>query len=137
MAGKMVRNRKHAFNRCASRTTALADHPATVYLREDVLLSAPNGWIGELFLPENVDATVATLVGSQPDSGPAANIEAAKAGRADADQRIRRFPAAIAVGVDPASMVDVINQAQPERTAAQAEIDNTQTRGAALGVAEI
>jgi hypothetical protein len=41
------------------------------------------------------------LLGSQPDRGPAANIEAAKARRADADQRIRRFQAAIAAGVDP------------------------------------
>jgi hypothetical protein len=68
MAGEMVR--KNVFYRCASRTmapgsTALADHPATVNLREDVLASAVNGWIGELFLPENVDRTVAELVGAQ------------------------------------------------------------------------
>jgi hypothetical protein len=51
MAGEMVR--KNVFYRCASRTmapgsTALADHPATVNLREDVLASAVNGWVGEL-----------------------------------------------------------------------------------------
>jgi hypothetical protein len=34
-------------------------------------------------------------------------------------------------------MVDAINQAQAERTAAQAEIDNAQTREAALDVAEV
>jgi hypothetical protein len=78
---------------------ALVDHPATVNLREELLLSALNGWIGELFSPENMDATVASLVGSQPDSGPAANVEAAKARRADADQRIRRFQAAITAEV--------------------------------------
>jgi recombinase len=140
MAGEMVR--QHAFYRCASRTmapgsAALADHPATVNLREDMLISALNGWIDELFLPENIDATVATLVGSQPDGGPSVNVEAAKARRADADQRVRRFQAAIAAGVDPASMVDAINQAQAERTAAQSEIDTAQTSEAALDLAEV
>jgi hypothetical protein len=44
---------------------------------------------------------------------------------ADAETRLRIFQAAIAAGVDPAAMVDVINTAQAERAAAQAEIDNS------------
>jgi hypothetical protein len=80
---------------------------------------------------------VATLIGSQPDGGPSVNVEAAKARRADADQRVRRFQTAIAAGVDPASMVDAINQAQAERTAAQAEINNVQTSEAALDMTEV
>jgi len=71
----------------APGSAALADHSATVNLREDALLSALNGWIGRLFLPENVDQTVAELVGSQAPDRPSAGLEAEKARRADADQR--------------------------------------------------
>ncbi len=135
MAGEMVR--RNTFYRCASRTMApgslaLADHPATVNLREDALLAALNGWIGELFMPENVDRTVAELVGAQAPGRSASSLEGTKARRADADQRLRRFQAAIAAGV-----VDGINQAQAERTAAQAEIDSAPSDAAVLDSAEV
>jgi hypothetical protein len=44
---------------------ALAEHPKTVNLREEVLTEAINGWIGGLFSPENGDDTVRALVESQ------------------------------------------------------------------------
>lgn len=56
----------------------------------------------------------------------------AKARRADAEQRLRRYQAAI----DPVAMVEVINQAQAARAAAQAEIDNAPAR-ATLDPAEV
>jgi hypothetical protein len=37
--------------------------------------------------------------------------------------RLRRFQAAIAWGADPAALVDVIDEAQAQRAAAQAELD--------------
>jgi hypothetical protein len=40
---------------------------------------------------------------------------------ADAEARPRRFQAAIASGVDPAALVDAINEAQAQRAAARAE----------------
>jgi hypothetical protein len=40
---------------------------------------------------------------------------------ADAEARLRRFQAAIAAGIDPAALVEVINTAQGERAAAPAE----------------
>jgi hypothetical protein len=42
---------------------------------------------------------------------------------ADAEARLRRFQEAIASGVDPVALVDVINEAQRERTAARAELE--------------
>ncbi len=44
---------------------------------------------------------------------------------ADAEPRLRRFQTAIAAGVDPAALVESINQAQAQRAAAHAELDNT------------
>ena len=42
-----------------------SDHPKTVNLREMPVVEALNGWIGQLFDRENIDATVAALLDSQ------------------------------------------------------------------------
>jgi hypothetical protein len=140
MSGEMVR--KNAYYRCAARTlapgsAALADHPITVNLREDVMVDALNRWIGRLFDRENIDQTVTQLLGSQPTGAASGDVAAAKARRADADRRLRRFQDAIAAGADPAAVVEPMNQAQAERAAAQAEIDAAPTNGTALDVAEV
>ncbi|MCA1677394.1 MAG: hypothetical protein LC799_36195 [Actinobacteria bacterium] len=49
--------------------------------------------------------------------------EAASKRLADAEGWLHRFQTAIAAGVDPAALVDAINQAQAQRAAAQAELD--------------
>lgn len=43
---------------------------------------------------------------------------------ADSESRLRRHQEAIDAGVDPAALVEVINPAQAERAAAQAELTN-------------
>ena len=136
MQGEVVR--KATYYRCDVRTmapdaAALASHPPTVNLREDVIVSAVNGWIGQLFHPAQREQTVAALLGAQPAQ--AIGADDAKARRADADQRLRRYQAAIAAGVDPTAMVEAINQAQAERRAAQAEIDSAPA-AAVLAAAE-
>ncbi|KAA2254870.1 hypothetical protein F0L68_29245 [Solihabitans fulvus] len=59
------------YYRCPARTLApgslaLASHPPAVYLREDVIQDAVDGWLGELFAPKNLDRTVAALVSLLP-----------------------------------------------------------------------
>jgi hypothetical protein len=140
MAGEMVR--KNAYYRCAARTlapgsAALADHPSTVNLREDVIVDALNRWIGRLFHPENVDLTVAELLGSQPAAAVSIDVSAAKARRREAEQRLQRFQDAIAAGVDPTALVEPVNQAQADKAAAQAEIDAASRQAKPLDVAEV
>jgi hypothetical protein len=105
---------------------ALADQPATVNLREDAVLKALNGWIQGLFTRENVDQTVAALMASQDGTaGSSAAREATRARLAKAEARLRRLRAtAIEAGVDPAALVESINEAQTERAAARAELQN-------------
>jgi DNA invertase Pin-like site-specific DNA recombinase len=119
------------YYRCPSRTLApnspvLASHPPTVYLREDPLRDEVNEWIGRLFAPENVDNTIAELLGSQEvgRSGGHDLLAAAKKRLASAEERLRRHQAAIEAGVDPMALVEVINQAQAERAAARSELDS-------------
>src|SRR5882757_1270357 len=129
MQGSTIRS--GTYYRCTARTlapgaAALADHPATVNLREDVVVESLNGWIGTLFTGENVDQTVAALVASQDGAGGRSSAkEAVKARLAKADARLRRLQAAIEAGADPAALVEGINEAQAERVAARAELENT------------
>ncbi|MCE7003260.1 recombinase family protein [Kibdelosporangium philippinense] len=122
------------YYRCPARTLApgspaLVDHPPTVYVREDPLLEAVNEWLGGLFHPKNRDRTVRMLVGSQERATPSGDREQAAKRASDAEAKLRRFQAAIGAGVDPAALVEVINQAQAERAAARAELDNAPTEG--------
>lgn len=126
--------RKGAYYRCATRTmapgaAAVAEHPRTVNLREDQVVPLVNDWIGHLFAPQNLDETVATLLGDQKRTAPGGDVAEAKARRADADQRLRRYQEAIAAGIDPSALVDAVNQAKAERDAAQAEIDGAASGG--------
>ncbi|NUT49851.1 MAG: recombinase family protein [Saccharothrix sp.] len=131
MQGEAVR--KGTYYRCTARTlapgsAALADHPKMVNLREDVVLTALNGWIGRLFAPENVDATVAELLGSQ-ESTEQASGNSAKKRLADAEAQLSRYQQAIKAGVDPAALVEVINEAQAARAAARAELAKVKSGG--------
>jgi hypothetical protein len=67
-------------------------------------------------------ASNASTIGPQAKT-PSVDVGGAKARRADAEQRLRRHLTSIAAGVEPAALVETINQAQAERSAAQAEID--------------
>ncbi|HYZ08096.1 MAG TPA: zinc ribbon domain-containing protein, partial [Pseudonocardiaceae bacterium] len=121
--------KSRTYYRCAARSlvpgsTALHSHPKNVYLPEVAVIEALNAWIGDLFHPKNVDRTVAALVASQDGArGVPSTREAASKRLADAEARLRRFQTAIAAGVDPAALVESINQAQAQRAAAQAELD--------------
>lgn len=140
MQGATIRN--GTYYRCTTRSmapgsAALVDHPTTVNVREDAVIDAVNSWLGHLFDRDHLDETVAALVESQ--GGPDVTTkgrERAKARLADAEQRLRRYQAAVAAGVEPAALVDAINAAQAERAAAQAEVDNAGER-TAIDAAEV
>jgi hypothetical protein len=84
-----------------------------------------NDWLSGLFAPENVDRTVAALLGSQGDEQ--GSREAVKVRLANAEAKMRRFQSAIEAGVDPVALVESINSAQAERAALRAELDNLPT----------
>jgi DNA invertase Pin-like site-specific DNA recombinase len=130
MHGATVRQTEHYY-RCLARTLApgspwLEDHPRTVNLRETAVLPPLNDWLARLFAPENVDKTVASLLDHQDQPGrKRATYESLKKRVTDAEARLRKFQDAIAAGVDPTALVAPINEAQTERAAAQAQLDNT------------
>jgi hypothetical protein len=115
------------YYRCAARSIvpgapALADHPKNVYLPEAALVGPLNEWLARLFDEVNLDAMVASLAASQSiDRG----RNAAQQRLHDAEARVRRLQAAIAAGVDPAALVEAINETQAQREAAQVELQHT------------
>jgi len=128
------------YYRCVARTlapgaAALESHPKNVYLPERVVLEPLNGWLGGLFAPENVDRTVAALLDSQdgaPAGRPTVAREALQARLAEAESRLKRLRVAIEAGVDPAALVESINEAQAERGSAKAELDSAASAGSNL-----
>jgi hypothetical protein len=116
------------YYRCVARTLApgspaLADHPKNVYLPERAVLPALNRWIGGLFDRKNRDETVAALVACQDGGNDTSARQAMKKRLSDAETRLRRLKDAIEAGVDPAALVESINEAQAQRAAAQAELN--------------
>ncbi len=120
------------YYRCPARTLAphspvLARHPAAVYVREAAICTPLNRWIATLFDAMNRDRTVQARVDSQGGSLVDTNLDQARRRLANAEARLRRHQAAIEAGVDPAAIVDAINQAHTERAAARAELDERPT----------
>jgi hypothetical protein len=130
MQGATIRH-DETYYRCQARSLApgspaLADHPRTVNVREADLVELLNKWIGTVFARENVDRTVAELIASQAgDRAASGTREAVKARLTNAEAKVRWFQAAIEAGIDPAAMVEAVNEAQAQRAAAQAELAGT------------
>jgi DNA invertase Pin-like site-specific DNA recombinase len=126
--------RKHGmYYRCPARTLApgspaLADHPPTIYVREEPIQDALNAWLGQLFDRENRDQTVRALVESAGGRQIVGDQGHARKRLVAANDQLKRFQAAIAAGIDPAGLVEAINAAQAERAAAQAELVSGQPR---------
>lgn len=102
----------------------LADHPRTVNLREDVLIDPLNEWIARLFAPRRRAQTVAQLIDAHEGQRTEdVRVRQARDRLSSAESRVRRLQAAIEAGVDPAALVEAINEAHAQRAAARAELD--------------
>jgi len=102
----------------------LAQHPAAVYIREDAICAPLNRWIATpLFDAKNRTRTIQALLESQDGSLADAQRQHARRRLTNAETKLRRHQAAIEAGIDPAALIDAINQAQAERVAAHAALD--------------
>jgi hypothetical protein len=95
-----------------------------------------NTWLGRLFAYENVVQTVAALVESQGGASVSSAHDAAKKRLDAAEAKLRRLRAAIEAGVEPAALVEAINDAQAQRAAARTELERAPERTTA-DVAEV
>ncbi|WP_114755922.1 recombinase family protein [Nocardia pseudobrasiliensis] len=116
------------YYRCVARTLPPgspmhADHPKTVNLREAHLTLPLNAWIAERFNPSHRAQTIEALVAAQADEDNDIRRQILRRRFNEAEAKLDRHRTALEAGVDPAVLVDAINAAQAEKTAAQAELD--------------
>lgn len=117
------------YYRCKASTLApgsptLAEHPATVNLREDPLTSGINQWLSDIFDPRHRDHTVATLLDFHNNGDHDTHRALLRQRISDAQARLDRHLAAIEAGVDPQALVTAVNSAQADKAAAQSELAN-------------
>jgi hypothetical protein len=98
----------------------LEHQPRVVYVREDEVMPALDGWLASLFDPENVDETCRTLAAaSGPSDGDEASVEAARRKLADCDGRLVKYRAALDSGADPTVVAAWIAEVQGDRLRAE------------------
>ncbi|HEY2204658.1 MAG TPA: recombinase family protein [Pseudonocardia sp.] len=117
------------YYRCAARSLApgspvLADHPKNVYLPERVIVAPVNDWLGGLFDEDHRTETAQLLAGVDGSSEQDVHTEHARRRVSKAETHIRRLQEAIKAGANPAALVDALNQAHEERSAARALLDS-------------
>lgn len=96
-------------------------------MRTPIEYEQVNSWLAGLCHRDNIDQTVQALAASQAGSAAPNAREDAKQRHTDAGVRLRRLQEAIEAGVEPATLVESINEAQAERKAAEAELDAAPT----------
>ena len=78
-------------------------------------------WLSQLFAPENLDDTVAQMLGASDSSeGDDAKVDAARRKLADCDDRLGKYRAALDSGADPVVVTGWKSEVQSDRLAAEA-----------------
>ncbi|MFE9325311.1 recombinase family protein [Nocardia sp. NPDC052278] len=117
------------YYRCRAKTLApgspaLAEHPPTVNLREDLISSSVDRWLTTLFDRTHRDHTITSLLAAQDNDDYDTQRALLRRRIADADARLGRHLAAIEAGVDPQALVSAMNAAQADKAATQAELQS-------------
>jgi DNA invertase Pin-like site-specific DNA recombinase len=125
MSGHHIRNETRY--RCRYPTEyALAnevDHPRTVLVREDWIVTALDEWLLGLFDRDRIEETVARLVASaDTNEADAAAIDAARRQLADCDARLAKYRAALERGTDPTVVAGWVAEVQGQRLAAERQL---------------
>lgn len=112
------------YYRCRAKTLApgspaLADHPPTANLREDMISCSIDQWLATLF-----DRTITSLLAAQDSDDRDAPRALLRRRIADAEARLGRHLTAIEAGVDPQALVSAMNAARADKPSARTELQN-------------
>jgi hypothetical protein len=100
-----------------------AEHPSTVYLREDGLIRALDAWLHTALDSDQVEATVDHLATSNQASFVDDNRRQTVTSRiVEAQQRLEQFKAASTRGADPGVVSTWINEAQADLARARTDL---------------
>ena len=134
---------RHVRYRCRSRDLVsgnphAASHPANVRIKQADVLELLAEWMGELFSPEGIDATVDALVCAAA-APTLTSVRTAQLRQRlhDAEVRLGRLHQSIEAGVDPVALVPRINAVQAEMDALTAEISVQPAAAATMSADEV
>jgi site-specific DNA recombinase len=96
------------------------DHPAAVYVREELLLPHLDAWLARKFGPAALQGTVRELEAAQP--APPKPDRAAQREMAECDAKLSQYRAALEAGADPVLVTGWINETQARRAVAKAKL---------------
>jgi site-specific DNA recombinase len=138
MQGHTVKRRSSARRlgyQCTYRGDYPGDenHPQSLFVAEDRILPAVDGWLSELTSPERIDVTVAAIL--QTDSHRAAEdpeLRRAVRQAAAARKKIGQYLEALEAGMDPKLVTERTRVAQVELATTQAVIDMYESSGRSL-----
>jgi site-specific DNA recombinase len=100
------------------------DHPASVYLREELLLGEVDAWLSRELDPLVFLAAIRAYEAQRPEPQP---DEDAREEIVDCDAKLRRHRAALEAGADPAIVTSWIKETQAKRVLAEARLNKPAT----------
>ena len=116
-------NHKRAYYRCkfpAEYAVATDKHPKTIYVREDALTPAIDGWLAQLFDDDHIDETCAALEdGFGPDPAEQNRLAAARKKLTECDDKLAKYRQALEAGTDPRIVGKWIAEVKLARKAAE------------------
>lgn len=118
-------NNQRTYYRCRyAKEYALASHvqhPVNVYIREEQLLPAVDGWLLRIFAPHHLERTIRELAATHhPAPATPAPADDSAATVAECDTKLARYQAALDAGGDPATIAGWTRTITAQRAAALA-----------------
>jgi site-specific DNA recombinase len=119
-------NNGRAHYRCQLTTRADIDaqhHPRSIYVREDKIVTAVDGWLGTLFEPDLREQTIDQLHDAAQDPNQTAARQAARAAITHCDERLTKYRSALEAGVDATVVGGWIAEVQAQKLRHQATLN--------------
>jgi DNA invertase Pin-like site-specific DNA recombinase len=138
MQGHTVKRRSGAQRlgyQCAYRTDYPGDdsHPKSLFVAEDRILPAVDGWLSDLTSPKRLDDTVTAILEADTlHSTEPPELGRARRQAAEARKKLDQYLAALDAGMDPALLAERTRAVQSELMAATAVIDTYKSAGPSL-----
>lgn len=126
-------NHGRAYYRCRYRDdypVGEAEHPKSVYVKEELVIPHLDEWIGTLFELDEIDRTCAALsAAGTPDEGQQERIDQLHAEIADCDRKLARYRAVLDGDGDIVSVTKWIADTERRKHTAHARLTSQRSNG--------
>lgn len=96
------------------------EHSPTVYFREDQIVGPLDHWLAQIFAPERIERSLATLAEAQPPHSP--EVETTRRLLTEQNRRLAIYRQALEAGTDPQLVASWTKQVLDEKRAAESRL---------------